>query len=103
MLAGFGALSAVVAVTVMQLRHADQTKGDDYRVACMACGEEFTMPPQVFREGLRSRSDRSVNRIRCDRCGRADAVYRRDSGMAGLGELGPDGTPVSDPRQAPSR
>ncbi len=102
-LAGFGALSAVAIVTMMQLRQSAQVNGDGYRVACTSCGKEFTLPPQAFREGLRARSDRSVNRIRCAHCGRPDAVYRLDSGMAGLGELGPDGTPVSNPRQAPNR
>lgn len=65
-----------------------------YRMACRTCDSRFEMSPVTYRQALHERTDRSVNRIACPKCGATDAAYRVDSGMNGLGELGPDGDPL---------
>jgi DNA-directed RNA polymerase subunit RPC12/RpoP len=62
-----------------------------YAMGCMSCEQRFEMPSAAYRRALAGRSDRYVNRIRCPQCGADSAAYRTDSGMDGLGEIGPDG------------
>lgn len=70
-----------------------------YAMACAACKQRFEMPAVEYRRVLAARKDKSVNRIECPKCGAGASAYRQDSGMDGLGEIGPDGQPTTNPRR----
>lgn len=95
--------ASIVAIRMVQLQKTDRVPAADelgqYAMACMACSARFEMPISDYRSSLQTRANLSVNRIRCPRCGAESAAYRTESGMPGLGELGPDGLPIQSPRR----
>ena len=96
--------ASVVAIRVVQMQKTRLPANGSglptaYAMACKACQARFEMPVDEYRELLQTRSNKNFSRVRCPKCGGDDAAYRTDSGMEGLGELGPDGVPVANPRQ----
>src|SRR5262245_11926169 len=98
------AAGTVVAVRIVQMQKTGAARGAgvpaEYAVACRVCQERFPMSAGDFDEALKYRTNRSANRVKCPKCGAEDAVFRTESGMAGQGELGPDGFSGRNPRLA---
>ncbi len=96
------AAGTVVAIRIVQMQKAgnagERGLPATYAVTCRVCEVRFEMPAVEFSEALNNRTIRSANRVRCPKCGAEDAVFRTESGMAGQGELGPDGFPSQNPR-----
>lgn len=96
------ALAAILTTRVVQMRKsaAGTDPPIEYAMACRVCKARFSMPASTYRTLLAARANKTFNRIPCPQCRAEDAAFRTESGMDGLGELGPEGVPIADPRNS---